>query len=495
MAGSRTLKLSILADVADLRKGLQDSSGEVEGFGGKVADFGKKAGLAFAAAGAAAAAYAGKLLIDGVKAAIEDEQAQIKLATALKNTTGASEAQIASVEKYITKTALATGVTDDQLRPSLERLTRATKDVEEAQKLQQLALDVSAGSGKSLEQISVLLSKAYEGNVGALAKLNLGVDAATLKTMSFDQATALLSQTFGGQASVQADTFAGKMTRLNVAFDEAKETVGSYVLDAITPLVSNFVDNVIPAISETADEIGTNLSPIITDLTKFFKESLIPIFKEFWSFLVEILIPGIVKTVRPVFEGLLSVYNKIANTIKENEDNLRPLLNLYKAIASFVVEKLAPALGTILGAALKVVGSLISGLISGFAKLVGFITDVINRIRDLINLVRNNPLVQGISGLISSVFGGGRADGGAVKAGTAYMVGERGKELFVPQTDGRIVPNDRLGGGGVVNNYTINVSGALDPIGVARTISNVLGREATISGTFTNLGVSRVFAT
>ena len=103
LGGSRTLKLSILADIDNLKKNLTAGSGEVEGFGSKLGDFGKKAGLAFAAAGAAAAAYAGKLLSDGVKSAIEDEAAQAKLATTLKNVTGATNAQIAATEAYITK--------------------------------------------------------------------------------------------------------------------------------------------------------------------------------------------------------------------------------------------------------------------------------------------------------------------------------------------------------------------------------------------------------
>ena len=69
MAGNRTLKLSILADVDDLKKKLGDGGKEVDGFGGKLEKFGKVAAAAFAAAAAAAVAYAGKLAIDGVKAA------------------------------------------------------------------------------------------------------------------------------------------------------------------------------------------------------------------------------------------------------------------------------------------------------------------------------------------------------------------------------------------------------------------------------------------
>ena len=129
MAGSRTLKLSILADVDNLKKNLAQSSTEVQTFGDKVSKFGKLAGAAFLAAGAAAAAYAGKLAVDGVKAAIEDEAAQVKLAGALERATGATKNQIKATEDQILKLSLATGVADDQLRPSLSRLAVATGSV------------------------------------------------------------------------------------------------------------------------------------------------------------------------------------------------------------------------------------------------------------------------------------------------------------------------------------------------------------------------------
>lgn len=473
MAGSRTLKLSILADVADLRDKLGQGTKEVESFGDKLGDFGKKAAVAFAAAGAAAAAYAGKLLVDGVKAAIEDEKAQTALATSLKNVTGATDTQIAATEKYITKTSLATGVTDDELRPSLDRLVRSTKDVEEAQKLQTLALDVAAGSGKSLETVSNALAKAYEGNETALGKLGVGISAAELKTMSFDEITKTLSDTFEGQASIQAETFAGKMDRLKVAFNEGKETVGSFVLDAITPLVTTFVNNVIPVIQDLATNIGEDLKPVFEDISTFFEETLIPIFKDWWAFLSDIVIPGVKKTVQPIIEGLFTAFSKIAKAIKDNEENLSPLFDLFKSVAKFVADKLAPAIGEILGTALKTVGTLISSLIKGFSKLVGFIDDVVSGIKNFIELVKENKLVKGISDVISNVFGGGKAKGGPVSSSKSYLVGERGPELFVPNTNGNIIPNNRLGGG-VTNNFNINVSGAIDKEGVARQIVDLL---------------------
>jgi len=81
MAGNRTLKLSILADVDDLNKKLKAANGDVEDSAGKLEKFGKVAGAAFLAAAAAAGAYAIKIGVDGVKAAIADEQSQIKLAS------------------------------------------------------------------------------------------------------------------------------------------------------------------------------------------------------------------------------------------------------------------------------------------------------------------------------------------------------------------------------------------------------------------------------
>lgn len=477
MAGSRTLKLSILADVDDLRSKLSSGSQEVEGFGEKLGEFGKKAGAAFAIAGAAAAAYAGKLLVDGVKSAIEDEKAQTALATSLKNVAGANDTVIAGVEKYITKTALAVGVTDDELRPSFDRLVRSTKDVEEAQKLQNLALDISAGSGKSLEAVSQALGKAYEGNTASLGKLGIGLSSAELKSMSFDEVTKALAGTFGGQATEQAETFAGKMARLNIAFDEGKETVGAFVLDAITPLVDNFVNKVVPAISAVADEIGPKLTPVIQTIFAVFKDDLIPIIKQWWKILNEEIIPAIKAVVIPIFQGLKSAFDSIKKAVTENKDEFAKLEPLFKAIWSFIKTYLAPILGGVLKTALQAIGKVVGTLVNGFGSLASFIGDAYANLLKFVNLIKNNAIVKGISNVVSNIFGGGKAAGGPVKAGTSYVVGERGAEMFVPKTDGVIIPNNKLGGGGTVNNFNINVTGALDQEGVARQIVDILNNS------------------
>jgi hypothetical protein len=457
MAGNRTLKLSILADVDNLKKSLNSGADDVQTFGSKIEGFGKIAGAAFLAAGAAAAAYAGKLAIDGVKSAIEDEAAQAKLATTLKNVTGATDAQISSIEKYITQTALAFGVTDEQLRPSLDRLVRSTKDVEEAQKLQTLALDIAAGTGKDLGAVSEALGKAYDGNLGALKRLGVGIDEDILKSKDFDAATAALSETFAGQATIQADTFAGKLARLNVAFDEGKETVGAYILDAVTPLVENLVDKVIPAFSDIATTIGEDVGPV---------------FKVFFD---------AVKTVAtPILESFQKAFSAVKKAVTENKDEFAALLPLITDLVNFVKKFLLPVFGTSLVATFKIVAAGIGPVVTAFGKAAELIGNAYNGLKNFISLVKNNPLVKGISGAIENIFGGGRATGGPVTGGTTYLVGEKGPELFTPGSSGNIIPNNRLSGGGSTINITVN--GALDAEGTARQIVDILNRATARGG-------------
>ena len=165
---TRTLSLKILADIDDLKKKLDEADGAVQTNGQKIAEFGKKAAAAFAAAAAAAIGYASKLAVDGVKAAIEDEQAQLRLAAALRSATGATDAQIKATEDFILQTSLATGVADDQLRLAMQRLAVSTKDTQEAQRLLALALDISKGRGLDLETVANALGRAQDGNTAAL---------------------------------------------------------------------------------------------------------------------------------------------------------------------------------------------------------------------------------------------------------------------------------------------------------------------------------------
>jgi len=344
MAGSRTLKLSILADVDNLKKNLDVGSKEVEGFGGKLEKFGKIAAAAFAAAAAAAAAYAGKLAIEGVKAAIEDEAAQKRLALALENVTGATEAQIAAVEEQISKTALATGVADDKLRPALQRLATATGSVEQSQKLLTLALDISAATGKDVETVSNALGKAYEGNTASLARLGIGLSAAEIKTMGLQGAVTQLGQTLGGAAATQANTFEGQIARLRVGFDEAKEAIGAQLLPVIQRLLDYVVNVLIPKFQEAKRaaidpivQAFKNNEAALRDLWSFIKTYLVPIF--------ETALVGAIKSVGATIAGIINIIGTVTSKVKELANDVIDAVN--KIIRAYNSIPILPNVSTI----------------------------------------------------------------------------------------------------------------------------------------------------
>jgi hypothetical protein len=206
-----------------------------------------------AATGAALAL--GKGLFEAAQAAAEDQRSQALLANQLRATTGATDAQIAAVEQYVDETQRATGVTDDQLRPALAALVRATGDAGQAQKQLALALDIAAGTGKDVESVAVALGKAYNGNFAALTKLGVPLDENITKTKDYRAAQDALAKQFGGASATAADTFDGKLKRLSVAWGEVIEQLGYYVLPYLEKFVDVLQKYVVPALGVFIDRL------------------------------------------------------------------------------------------------------------------------------------------------------------------------------------------------------------------------------------------------
>jgi hypothetical protein len=244
MAGIPKVKITFDADLDELKKGVKSATSEVQSFGDRAADFGKKAALAFAVAGAAVTAFA----VSAVKAAAQDEAAQKKLTDTIKATTDATAQQIASIDQYVTKTSIAAAVTDDEIRPALARLARSTGDVQEAQDLLSLALDLSAASGKSLETTTNALAKANEGSNTALKKLGLGLDENYLKTASNDQIVKDLTATYGNFSENQAKTAEARFRSMSIAIEESKEAIGAALLPVAEKLATFVLETLIPAL-------------------------------------------------------------------------------------------------------------------------------------------------------------------------------------------------------------------------------------------------------
>ena len=445
MAGSRTLKLSILADVDDLKKKLSTADNDVQGFTGQIEKFGKMAAAAFAAAAAAAAAYAVKIGIDGVKAAIEDEAAQKRLAMALENATGATNEQIKAVEDQILKYQLAYGVSDKDLRPALQRLALSTNDLTKAQDLLATALDVSIGTGKPLETVTNALAKAYDGSTTSLAKLGVGLSAAELKSMSFAQVQDQLNRTFGGAAQEQANTYQGQIARLTQTFEEAKESIGARLLPVLQQLFDTFLNKIVPAIAKFS-----------------------------------------------------SVFDPIKQAIDDNKE-------AFKSLGEFIMKYIVPVFVDGLGAAISFIAKVVAGVIdvigsviNGIKTAVSFAIDGINMLIKAYNavpLLPNIPLISKPSTSSAPVVS---ASVPTVKAPTINIPTVSTPAVATAPTattaaaaaavSNVVVPMGAVGRGeygDTYNNY-INVSGAIDPESTARQIIDVLNQSVSRGGAGSN---------
>ena len=306
---SRTLTLALAADIDNLKKGLDDAEKVVNKSADQISDFGKKAALAFAAVGAAAVAFG----ISAVKAAAQDEKARKSLEQTIRSSTQASEAQIASIDKYITKQSIATATTDDVLRPAFARLIRSTNDVAKAQDLLSLAQEISTATGKPLETVTNALGKSFDGQNAALGKLGLGIDAATLKSMSHDEIMQRLKGTYKGFIDNEATNAEFKFRQLEIALDETKEKIGTALLPIVKEMADYFLETVVPNIEAFAAGL-TGEDGVVAGITGAtegaynFGQTLIDVISYVISIKDELLVlGGIIATV--------FVVNKIATFV------------------------------------------------------------------------------------------------------------------------------------------------------------------------------------
>lgn len=335
MASIPKVKITFDADLDGLKRGTASAENELNGFGKSVEKFGAMAKAAFAAAAAAAAAYAVKLGVDGVKAAIEDEQAQARLAQTLKNATGATNDQIAATEKFISSMQMATGVSDDKLRAAMGRLSLSTNDVTKSQELLKLALDISKATGKDVEGVANALGKAYDGQTTALGKLGVGLSSAELKGMSFEQTQRKLSDLFGGAAAANAQTFAGKIEIMKQRFGEFQEDVGNKVIPILMNLFKMIDEKVVPAFNWLREHA---IQPVADAITRN-KDSFEAYGKMLSTYVVPILtgaLAGAFVVVGKVASGVIDIIGFVANGITTMANGaisaINMLINAYNKI-------------------------------------------------------------------------------------------------------------------------------------------------------------------
>jgi len=435
MADTRTLKLSLLADVEKFLNGMDKADNSTKSFSSKVGKYSKAMAKSFAIAGAAAGAYAIKIGIDGVKAAAEDEKSQRVLAIQLEKTVGANESAIKSVEDYISATQLRVGVQDDKLRPSFARLLRSTEDVTKAQKLLNLALDISVATGKDVDTVAAALGKAYDGNAASLGRLGLGVDSTILKSGDLDLIMSTLTKTFGGFADKEAKTFDGQMRIVNIRIDELKENIGKNLL----PIMGNLLVMVNDVAKGFSGEDPQGLSNRARELAGQFEG-----------------------------DGAFSLGGSL-RAVADSFGQLFKAINGDGPQAAGTLEKIANAMETFANA-LKSVTTAYQNYMRFYDKVPDGLKDFMNPFSRLGDLMR---------------LAGGRASGGPVMAGQAYRVGEFGPETFVPAGAGSIRPDSGASGG-----VTIIMNGVIDGESARRSIERLLQDSSRRTGAVNLVGAT-----
>lgn len=246
MAVDPSVKIDIAAEFTG-KKAFDKASKSTSGLEKSVKNLAKTFGLAF---GATAVINFAK---SSAKAFIEDDNAARSLSVTIKNLGLDYDNNTVIIGRFIDNLEQQTGVLDDELRPAMDRLLRATGSVSKSQELLNLSLDIAAGTGKTVTQVSQSLQKAYLGQTAAIGRLGVGITKAELATGKFEDIQQKLTTLFAGQASSAANSYAGQMAKLQVAANNAKETIGEGLVDALKLLGGdNSIENLNAGLEETS---------------------------------------------------------------------------------------------------------------------------------------------------------------------------------------------------------------------------------------------------
>lgn len=421
-------------DSSGIKKAQREFS-QLEGFGAKAGFAIKKAAIPATAAIAGLAAG----LFDAAKGAMEDAAAQDLLANNLRKATGATDAQIAANEDWITAQGKLLGITDDELRPVLGRMAKATGSVTKAQELAAQAMDIAASSGKPLATVTSALEKAYGGNLTALAKLAPEYRQMIKDGATFEEVMAKIAKTTGGAASEAANTAQGKFKRLGVALSETKESIGAALLpaiEAVLPYLTKFGDWA----SEHPGIILAIGAAIATIAAAIVAVNIAMALNPFSLIAIAVIgLGALVVTAYKKFDVFRNIVDGVFDGIKIGfgllKDYLGTLLNIYK------------------------------GIFNGFARIWN---STIGKLKISI------PDIPGLPGRGES-FGVPDipmlANGGIVTGPTLALIGEAGPEA--------VIPLDRMGSMGGGANVTINVQGA-DPNAVVDALRVYMFRNGSV---------------
>jgi hypothetical protein len=242
-------------------KGLKKAKKEVSAFDKQIKSFAKVFATAFSVTALSKYSKA------AVKAFMADEKAAKSLEQQLKNT--GYQFSAPGVELYIANLQKSTGVLDDDLRPAFQRLLTVTGSITKSQDALSTALNVSAATGRSLGEVTTALSRGFAGNTTGLSRLGAGLSKTLLKTGDMNKIMEELNTKFAGQAAARLDTYAGKMGLLTVAAEDARETIGKGLLDALSLLAQ---DTSIGSATKLLDDFAQSTADAVVGIALLVSE-------------------------------------------------------------------------------------------------------------------------------------------------------------------------------------------------------------------------------
>ena len=478
MAGdSRTLKLSILADVDDLNKKLKQATGDVEGFGGKMANVGKKIGVALAAAAAAAGAMAVKIGIDAVKAAsnLAETQSKVgvifgesadainKFAATAATKLGQSKQQALDAASTFATFGKSAGLAGDDLVGFSTELTTLSADLasfyntspEEAITAIGAAL---RGESEPIRKYGILLNDAALKQEAMTMGIYNGSGALTAQQKVLAAQAVIMKQSTDAQGDFArtSDGLANQQRILAAQFENVKSTIGTALLPVVLELVGAFNRNVLPAIVKVSEAIGEG------GLTGYIS-NIKDLIKNFFT---------------PVLEGLRKGWDSITDSLRRNSDS-------FQKLASFIKDVVAPVIGTTLKYALEIVGNVFGRIIDVIGGAIDKIASFVEAVKNMVNAVISayNRLPTPDIGLIGAGGGAGGAGGGA---GGGAFTGSSSSGMAGGSGSGSGAGTFGAGGAGGGAGGGGGGAGGTAPVG-ATSMLKLVDRLTDISDKFTDL--------
>lgn len=459
MADIRTLKLNLLADTSDFKAGLAGSERATKEFAGRVGSFTRKAASAFAILEVAVIAVATRIGKDAMTAASDLNESLSKTSVIFGNVSD-------DIKIFAQKTAKSFGISQSAALDAASEFAtfgkaaglRGPELANFSKKLVGLAADFASFYNTSPEEAIYAIGAALRGENEPIRRYGILLNDAALK-----------------QAALSEGLYTGKGN-----LDAQSKVLSAYsvILAQSTDAQGDF--------SRTADGVANStriLTASIEDAKSMFGQALIPV----------------VQSTIPLFErmvGILSGKGPEASTANMNGAIADMKKNMFGGTDSFAyaILEVAKAFGTLWSQLIGSDAANANDTLGAFAKVLGAVAWGINRIADAIKELRgaydkwqNMPKwlkASGPVGILGALVDQGlnpRAAGGPVSANRAYLVGERGPELFIPNGNGVIANANRtagMGGGGV----TIIMNGIVDAESARRSIENLIQRSQRRTG-------------